>query len=118
MSVYDDNFAIATAAMNIYTAACDGRITLDELFDVELRIGAANTDARISDEAREKIKGITANHNITWEEVKGYLDKVSVEELEVIREGLNELVEENDGIVDSEKNVLNTFDEYIASRGR
>ena len=116
MSIFDDNFAIATAAMNIYTAACDGRITLDELFDVELRIGAANTDVRTSDEAREKIKQITANHSITWEEVRGYLDKVSVDELEVIREGLDELVNESDGVVESEIRVLNTFDQYIASR--
>ena len=111
-----DKLAIATAALSIYTAACDGRITLDEFFEVELGIGAVNSKAKISDAANEEIKKITANHNITWDEVTSYLDNVRADDLEAMKSVLVEIVRSSNGIEESEKKVLADFDAYIESR--
>ena len=111
-----DKLAVATAALSIYTAACDGKITLDEFFEVELGIGAINTKAKISDEANEKIKDIVKNHNISWDEVKTYLDDVRPDDLVSMRRVLNEIVFTSNGVQESEKMVMDQFDAYIVSR--
>lgn len=112
-----DKLAIATAALSIYTAACDGKITLDEFFELEIGIGAVNTKARISNEAHEEIKKITTNHNITWEEVKGYLDHVRADDLKVMKRLLSDIVLTSNGVEEAEKRVMDQFDAYIEERG-
>ena len=112
-----DKLAIATAALSIYTAACDGKITLDEFFEVELGIGAINTKCKISDGANEQIKKIVANHNITWDEVKGYLNDVRSSDLLNMKGVLTEIVRSSNGVEESEKKVLDDFDKYIEERG-
>lgn len=65
-----DKLAIATAALSIYTAACDGKITLDEFFEVELGIGAINSKAKISDEGpmrlSSRLQQITILHGMKF----------------------------------------------------
>ena len=111
-----DDLAIATAALSIYTAACDGTITLDEFMEVELSVGAINSKQKISDEAREKIKAISKNHGITWDEVKGYLDKISKKNLLDMEKGIKEIILASDGTDDAERKVIEDFNSYVDSR--
>lgn len=111
-----DKLAIATAALSIYTAACDGKITLDEFFEVELGIGAINAKAPISDEANAVIKQITTNHNITWDEVKNYLDNIRLEDLVAMKRVLTDIVLSSNGVEEAEKKVMDDFDAYIEER--
>ena len=116
ISSNSDDLAIATAALSIYTAACDGTITLDEFMEVELSVGAINTKKRISDEARKKIKEISQNHSITWDEVKGYLDKVSKADLMEMDKGLKEIIMASGGVEEAERNAFGEFRKYVESR--
>lgn len=113
-----DKLAIATAALSIYTAACDGKITLDEFFEVELGIGAINSKAKISDEANAVIKQITTNHNITWDEVQNYLDNIRTEDLITMKRVLNDIVLSSNGVEEAEKKVMDDFDAYIEERSK
>ncbi len=113
-----DKLAIATAALSIYTAACDGKITLDEFFEVELGIGAINSKAKISDEANAVIKQITTNHNITWDEVRNYLDNIRTEDLITMKRVLTDIVLSSNGVEEAEKKVMDDFDAYIEERSK
>ncbi len=111
-----DDLAIATAALSIYTAASDGTITLDEFLEVGLSVGAINTKQKISDGARQKIKEISKNHSITWDEVKGYLDKVSKKSLLEMENGIKEIILASDGTDEAERKVINDFNAYVEGR--
>ena len=116
LSDSSDDLAIATAALSIYTAASDGTITLDEFLEVGLSVGAINTKQKISDSARQKIKEISQNHSITWDEVKGYLDKVSKKSLQDMENGIKEIILASDGTADAERKVIEDFNRYVEGR--
>ncbi len=107
---------LATTALSYYVAACDDNITLDEYMEIDLNVSRINKKIRIPDDIMAEIKKLSDNHNITWDEVKTYLDMVSDTELLEIKDGINRVAAASDGISDTEKKVIDQFNSYIMNR--
>ena len=110
------NLCMATTALSYYMAGCDDTITIDEYMEIDLEISAINRKLHIPDDVYAKIKDLSQHHSITWEEVVGYLDKVSVEELEGMKGILANIASASDGVSEAEKDVYREFKLYLAER--
>jgi hypothetical protein len=62
------------------------------------------------------VSDLSMKHSITWEEVTEYLDVLSVETLENMQAGLENVVNASEGINESEDEVVQRFNDYIQSR--
>lgn len=107
---------LATVALSTYAAACDGTITLDEYMEADLNVATINKQFHLSDELMKTVSELSMKHSITWEEVTEYLDVLSVETLENMQAGLENVVNASDGINESEDEVIQRFNDYIQSK--
>ncbi|MBO4863457.1 MAG: TerB family tellurite resistance protein [Eubacterium sp.] len=110
------DMGIATAALSVFAAASDGTISLDEYLDMDIQVGRATGGVKLPDDAREAISRIFDKHSITWEEVKYYLDKISVDKLQVLAEAASKIADSDSEVSDDEKKVMEKLGEYIKER--
>ena len=110
------DICLATMALSTYAAACDGEVSLDEYMEADLNIAAINKEFHLPDTLLNQVKDLSMKHGITWDEVKDYLDVLSVDTLRSMQDGLKNVVGASDGVNEAEQKVLNQFDEYILSR--
>ena len=107
---------LATMALSIYAAAIDGEITIDEYMESDLNIAAINKAYRLPDELMHAVNDLSMKHNITWDEVKEYLDVLSVDTLKNMQAGLENVIKASDGVNEAEDEILQIFNDYIQSR--
>lgn len=110
------DICLATMALSTYAAACDGEVSIDEYMEADLNIAAINKEFHLPDTLLHQVKDLSMKHGITWDEVKNYLDVLSVDTLRSMQNGLKNVVGASDGVNEAEQKVLNQFDEYILSR--
>ena len=79
-------------------------------------VATINKQFHLSDELMKTVSDLSMKHSITWEEVTEYLDVLSVETLENMQAGLENVVNASDGINESEDEVVQRFNDYIQSR--
>ena len=94
----------------------DIKVSLDEYMEADLNIAAINKEFHLPDTLLHQVKDLSMKHGITWDEVKDYLDVLSVDTLRSMQDGLKNVVGASDGVNEAEQKVLNQFDEYILSR--
>lgn len=110
------DLCLATTALSVYAAAADGTITIEEYMEMDINAFAINKKGMISNEVMEKVKDLYDKHNITWEEVVTYLDKLSFDELLSMEEDLSDVINASDGISEEEEQVVRQFNTYVNSR--
>ncbi len=108
---------LATIALSTYAAAIDGEVTLEEYMESDLNTAAINKQFRLPNELSHTIKELSMKHSITWDEVKDYLDVLSIDTLKSLRSSIESVINASDGVNESEKAVLDQFDEYVKGRG-
>lgn len=110
------DFWFASAALLTYAAYCDGEISDEERLEIEYDLGSFFKNKDVPDEIREKFMSILANHEITFEEVKGYLDCVSMETLKAFETDVEEVINASGGVNKDEQRVRDEFKEYLEER--
>ena len=107
---------LATAARSMYCAACDGNISIEEYMEMDINIGSIKGKTKLPVEVEKELDTISRNHNITWDEVVKYLDKLSPDTLMKMSDAVADIMVASDGVNDAEQAVVEQFANYVKSR--
>ncbi len=110
------NFYLATASLSYYVARCDGSISEEEKLEIDYDLDAIRKNCDMPDWVKNKIKEIEKKEDISWNEVKMYLDKVGIDTLIKLEKDVDEIIEASDGVLAEEELVRMEFNNYLRMR--
>ncbi|NCC88575.1 MAG: hypothetical protein EOM05_12070 [Clostridia bacterium] len=110
------DFYLATTALSYFVARCDGNISKEEELEIEYDLNAIIKNVDVPEQVRNKLAEISANEHLSFEDVKVYLDPVSIETLEQLFIDVDEIIEASDGITNEEAEIKNLFIDYMKRR--
>jgi len=110
------DFYLATTALSYYFARCDGEISEEEELEIGQDLDAIAKNVDIPAPIRQKLHEIATNKNITFDDVKVYLDKVSIETLHKLDKDADEIINASGGINEREKIAKQVFLDYLEGR--
>lgn len=109
------DFYMATTALSCYAAKCDGYISREEQLEIDQDLDAIKKNVDIPDAVKNELQRII-NSDITFDIVKGYLDKVGIETLRKLKRDVDEIIEADGRISSEEQRVRAEFAEYLRKR--
>jgi len=112
------DFYLATTALSYYIARCDGGISAEEQAEIDVDLDAIYKNTDISNSIKSELYNIAHNENIGFADVKKYLDKISVEELNNLNNDIDEIINASGGINDDEANAKWLFESYLKGRNK
>ncbi|MBR6217750.1 MAG: hypothetical protein IKQ63_04430 [Eubacterium sp.] len=107
---------LATAALSMYCAACDGNISVEEYMEMDINIGSLKGKHKLPAEVNAELDKISADHNITWETVTSYLDRIEPDELMKMSDDIADIMVASDGVNEAEQKCVDQFAKYVRSR--
>ena len=107
---------LAAAALSMYCAACDGNVSIEEYMEMDIHIGKIKGKVKLPETVEKELTAIGNNHNISWEEVTAYLDKLSPDVLIEMSDDVADIVVASDGVNEDEQKVVERFANYVKSR--
>lgn len=110
------NFCLATTAISYFFARCDGDINDDERIEIQYDLDAIIKNKDLPVELRNKLAEISLNENLTFDEVKSYLDGVSIETVKEFQKDIDEIILADGELTDSEIEAKKLFDDYLNER--
>lgn len=110
------NFYYAYIATLHYFLQCDGEYSAEERQWLEDGLAHLKLDGGLPDEAKTRIREIVENETDTFENVKTYLDKVSLRSLDSIAEHVVIAVEVDGVVITEETQAQELFSNYVISR--
>lgn len=110
------DFYLATAALSFFVARCDGEISHEERLEIDHDLDAIYKNADIPDAIKKELYDISQNDSISFDDVKPYLDNVSVETLAKLQDDVKEIAVASDGINEAERTAMQLFDDYLKQR--
>ncbi len=110
------DFYLATTALSYYIARCDGSISEEEELEIDFDLDAIKKNVDIPDAIKNEMVKISKNDSVTFDEVKVYLDKVSIETLHKLMDDIDEIIAASDGIEPKEQAAKDEFVAYIEER--
>lgn len=110
------DFYLATTALSYYFARCDGKISEEEELEIEHDLDAIIKNIDIPAPVRQKLVEISTDENMTFDDVKMYLNKVSIETLRILEKDVDEIISASGGICEAEKIARQVFVDYLEGR--
>lgn len=110
------NFYYAYVATLCFFLRCDGLFTDEEEKWLASNLNHLKLEGGLPDKAKEKIRTIAEDKTISFEQVKEYLDQISLSSLDSISEHVQLSVELDDEITSEEKEAQKLFSDYVSSR--
>lgn len=110
------DFYLATTALSYFIARCDGTISEEEELEIEHDLNAIIKNVDVPEQLRNKLAEISTNDHLTFEDVKVYLDSVSIETLEKLFVDVDEIIEASNGVTSEEAEIKNLFINYMKRR--
>lgn len=107
---------LAECSIAYYMARVDGKISKEEKGILDQSFGELTKKSSIPDPIIKEIKKIQKKKDIDFEFVKTYLNKTDIKGLSDIKKTLLEIAKATDGISETEKSVIEEFEDYIAER--
>ena len=112
------DFCLATTALSYWVARIDGSIDEAEKAELDFDLDTIKKNKDLPDGVKNELVSISEDENISFKDVKKYLDKVSVKTLEELKNDIDEIIIANGQITPSEKKAKAKFDKYIKDRGK
>ena len=107
---------LAAAALSVYCAACDGNVSIEEYMEMDINIGKIKGKVKLPETVEKELDKISSHHDITWEEVVVYLDKLNLDALMELSDDVADIVVASDGVNEDEQRVVDQFANYVKSR--
>lgn len=111
-----NDFYLATTALSYYIARCDGYISEEEQMEIDFDLDAIKKNVDIPNSIKREMDTISQNTNITFNDVKKYLDRVSINVLRNLVRDIDEIIEASDGISPEEAAAKEEFMNYLSMR--
>lgn len=111
-----DDYMLAVTAFVYYVARVDGSISEEEEAELNEDLVFIKENSDLSDALIDKLDRISKDKYIGFEDVKFYLDNVSVENLGSFRKNLREIIEADGVIHEEELEAQKLFKNYYEGR--
>lgn len=110
-----DQFLIALTAFSYAIANCDGKITEEELDELDHYLNYIKNNSTLSPSIKRKLTEIK-NKKAGFREIQKELDKVDVESLEIFHEVLNDIITADNVTSKEEKEFKRMWKSYYDKR--
>ncbi len=110
------DFYLATTALSYYIARCDGFISKEEQLEIDFDLDAIKKNMDIPDAVINEMKQIINNTNITFDNVKIYLDKVNIKTLLLLEQDIDEIIDADNEVTEEELQAKKMFTTYLKGR--
>lgn len=110
------NFYYAYVATMCYFLRVDGDFSDDEREWLEQGLAFLKFDGGLPEEVKKTLQEIAATENLSFDEVKGHLDKVSMVSLDSIASQLQIAIEADGKITEEEEHAKRLFADYASTR--
>lgn len=110
------DFCLATTALSFYVAKCDGTIDDDEMLELQYDLDSIKKNKDIPEAIKLELQRISINMDMTFQDVKKYLDEVGTDTLEELKNDVDEIIVANGEITFEEENAKNEFINYLQGR--
>lgn len=110
------NFCLAATAVSFFFARCDGEISEEELLEIQFDLDAIIKNKDLPEELRNTLAGISLDENLSFKDVKKYLDGVSVDTVLEFQKDIDEIIFADGVITEEEKAAKKLFDDYLTER--
>ncbi|WP_050638436.1 tellurite resistance TerB family protein [Candidatus Stoquefichus sp. SB1] len=110
------DFCLATTALSFYIARCDGSIDDEEMIELERDLNLLKKNRDLPEAIKNELLKISREDDLSFEDVKKYLDEVSIETLVELKKDIDEIIEANGVISVEEKYAKNQFLSYLYYR--
>lgn len=112
------DFCLATTALSFWIARCDGEVDEKEMLELQFDLDSIKKNMDLPDAIKNELAKISVNEKISFDDVKKYLDKVSVETLKELEADIEEIVLANGEISKEEQKARNKYEKYLRERER
>lgn len=110
------NFCLASAAISYYFARCDGRISEEELLEIEHDLDSIIKNKDLPEALKNQLAVIAKKKDITFDDVKVYLDGVGIDTLKELAKDIDEIIFADDDITLEEQEAKEKFEVYYNVR--
>lgn len=110
------DFYLATTALSFWIARSDNNISKEEQLEIDFDLDSIKKNAEIPEPIKNEMMGIATNENISFEDVRKRLDKVSVDTLKNLACDVDEIIQASDGILPEEQAAKDKFISYLEGR--
>lgn len=110
------NFIYAYVATLCYFLRCDGEFSEEEREWLQASLDFLKLDGGLPDEVKAEIQAIADKEDATFDDVKIYLDKVSIVSLDSIAEQIQAGIEADGQVTEEEEHANRLFADYVATR--
>lgn len=112
------DFCLATTALSYWIARCDGEIDEKEKLELEYDLDSIKKNKDLPDAIKNELAKISLDEKILFNDVKKYLDKVSIETLKELENDIEEIIMANGEISKKEEKAKDKFIKYLQERER
>ena len=112
------DFCLATTALSFWIARCDGEVDEKEMLELQFDLDSIKKNMDLPDAIKNELAKISINEKISFDDVKKYLDKVSVETLKELAADIEEIILANGEISKEEQKARNKYEKYLRERER
>lgn len=110
------SYCLASTALSFYFARCDGDIDEKEMLEIQFDLDSIIKNKDLPEALRNELALISKNEELTFDEVKKYLDGVGIDTLKEFQKDIDEIIFADGVVLDTEKEARKLFDEYLTSR--
>ncbi len=110
------NFIYAYVATLCFLMRCDGDFSQEEHEWLASGLDYLKLDGGLPDDVKARVQAIADDEGLSFEQVKGYLDNVSIVSLGSIAEQLEVAAEADGRVTEEEEHACRLFADYMAAR--
>ncbi len=110
------NFIYAYVATLCFLMRCDGDFSQEEREWLAGGLDYLKLDGGLPDNVKAKVQAIADDEGLSFDQVKGYLDNVSIVSLGSIAEQLEVAAEADGRVTEEEEHACRLFADYMAAR--
>lgn len=110
------NFCLASTAISFYFARCDGAIDEAEMLEIEHDLDSIIKNKDLPDALRNSLAEISEKEDISFEDVRIYLDGVGVDTIKEFSNDIEEIIMADGIVTEDELKAKKKFDDYLIKR--
>ena len=110
------NFCLAATAVSYFFARCDGYIDEAEMLEIQFDLDSILKNKDLPEAVRNELGRIAAKEDITFDDVRKYLDGVGIETLQEFARDIDEIIFADGDVSPDEETAKAEFELYYQGR--
>lgn len=110
------NYYLAATALSFFFARCDGEISEEEVAEIQFDLNSIMKNKDLPVELQNKLNEISNSPDISFDEVRTYLDGVGIDTVLEFQKDIDEIIFADGVVNEAEQEAKFLFDEYLKQR--